>query len=69
MTMDTWAVPSTPVRVHSNGNLIRVSRQSCLSANDKGINGVKAETVHRSLGLYLTNEEGNRVEAVRQVIA
>ena len=38
----------------ANGHLPRVSRQSCLSDNDKGGNEVKSGAVHRSLDIHLT---------------
>ena len=41
----------------ANDHLPRVSRQSCLSANDKGDNKIIPWTVHESPVIYLTNEE------------
>ena len=44
----------------ANGHLPRLSCQSSLTDNDKGDNGVKQETVHRSPCIYLTVEENPR---------
>ena len=43
-----------------NAHLSRVSRQSRLSANDKGDNEMKLEDMHRSPGISLTVEENPR---------
>ena len=43
--MESWAAP---VRVPTKGHLHRVSRQSCLSANDKGVNEMILGAVQRS---------------------
>ena len=43
--------------VPANFDLSRVSRQSSLSANDKGDNDMIPGAVHRSSGIYLTAEE------------
>ena len=40
-----------------NDQLPRVSRQSCVSANDKGDNELKREAVRRSSCIYLTAAE------------
>ena len=47
-------------RFPGNGHLPRVSRQSRLSANDKGDYKVKPEAVYRSPGIYLMAEENLR---------
>ena len=44
----------------TQGHLPRVSRQSCLSANDKGGNGMIPGAVLRATGIYLTAEENPR---------
>ena len=41
----------------ANGHLPRVSRQSRLSANDKGDNEIIPGAVHRAPDIYLTAEE------------
>ena len=40
----------------ANGHLLRVSRQSRLSSDDKGDSEVKAGAVHRYLDICLTAE-------------
>ena len=70
------AVPAAPVRVPSQCPHPRVSRQSCLSANDKGDNEVTTGAVHRSPGISLKAEENpgksqlrdNLIKAVLPVI-
>ena len=51
------AVLPAPVRVTIHYYLPRVSRQSRLSANDKGNNEMIPGAVHRSHGIYLTAEK------------
>ena len=41
------------------GHLSRVSRQSHISANDKGDNEMIPEAMHKSPGIYLTPEENH----------
>ena len=51
------AVPPALVWFQAKGHLPRVSRQSRLSANDKGDNEMIPGAVHRAPGIYLTAEE------------
>ena len=50
----------------ANGHFPRVSSQSRLSANDKGDNQMKAGTVNRSPGIYLTAEGNPRRTSSRK---
>ena len=47
-------------------NLLRVSHQSRLSANDKGDNEAKLGCVHRSPGIYATSKEKLRKTSGRR---
>ena len=72
-----WPYHQLPPGFLANCHLPRVSRQSCLSANDKGDNKMEPGAVHISLGIYLTAEKNtgkpqlgdHLMKAVRPIIA
>ena len=65
-SMEPWAAPQKKnyyggsTGFPGNGYLLRVSRQSRLSANNKGDNEMILGAVHRSSSNYHTAEENSR---------
>ena len=58
--MIVWRYHQLLLRFLINCHLLQVSRESRLSANDKGDNEMKLVAVDRYPGIYLTDEENPR---------